>query len=52
MTTLDPFNEISSDLSYEMARLYARRPAFPAMAVLHFCIAAGVAVVCYLLVHH
>jgi hypothetical protein len=52
MTTLDPYSEISTDIAYDLSRRPQPRPQLPLMAIFHFCAVAGVALACYLLVHH
>lgn len=51
MTTLDPSHEISSDLPFGLSHRRDPRQPFPMMAVFHFVTVAGVALICYVLVH-
>jgi hypothetical protein len=51
MTTLDHSNDFSPDLSYGLSRRLPTRQPFPFMAAFHFVAVAGVAIVCYVLVH-
>ena len=51
MTMLDHSNDFSPDLSYGLSRRLPTRQPFPFMAAFHFVAVAGVAIVCYVLVH-